>query len=141
MNRRPYPGYVARHRPAPDKAEIRKAWISALGLIDRITAAAIAAGDGIEPEPAHRQIFTMLALTIRDLEGGNFPVGGPCVQACAGGLLLGLRAFLHPATGSQTRTVCAPFLRAGFELLDAEFAKDRADLAQGWRNQTGERED
>jgi hypothetical protein len=51
------------------------------------------------------------------------------------------RAFVKSEMGPQARVTCAPFLAAGAACLDAVLSELRAQEAQSWKSQTGERDE
>lgn len=137
-------GFKAR-RQTKSPQELRADWVAAIAEAGFVAAQAEGAEDatasaGLAPR-SFGQALTRLTVRLRDLEGANFPAGGDAAKRYAAAFLMQARAFAHPATPPETRTACAPALRASARVLDRWLCDLRAAEAPAGRRMLGERED
>lgn len=134
-------GGFAERRPGKSPADLRADWVAGLALA--ITLAGIA--ERTEGElPRHGEFgqgCTRLSLTVRDLTGESFPIPAPSVRQMATAFLMAVRAWVHPAMSPETRTACAPFVKAGAACLDGLLSQLRSQEAVSGRRVLGERDE
>lgn len=135
-------GSYAARRPQRSPQQLRADWADAVRLA-RSLAATAAHPEGAPASAAagFGQGLTRLAIGLRDLDAGNFPVAAESARSMAAAFLKLARDFCHPGWSPEARTACAGFLAAGAEALDAIISELRARDAEAGRRVLGEREE
>ena len=116
---------------APQRRASVADWIAALEAAERLA-------DEAEGRTGAGGDLVQFRLRVRDLAAEAFPSGSPLAQLAAAAFLNAARLFAHADAAPETRTACAPLLRAAARYLDDVLTRFRTAQADAWKRQFGD---